>query len=248
MRRLRQSDRHRRGPGRARQDQKYLSGRYRLLAGRNDEMVEGAADSERPEIRLPRPPAVLRAHAPAAASAVERERAFSRTGRVLQIPRKRTLQDTVPRHAVALHRKNRLPRLRGNTTPQGSAVRAGRGQEHRRTGYHAGRRARILFRRIAARRTGRRDGPARADRNPQPAAVPQRGGSRLPDARPALLDAVRRREPADQSGHVAGQQPGRIALHSRRAEHRTASEGHGTADRRAEKAARSGQHSDRRRA
>ena len=105
VRRLRQSDRHRRGPGRARQDQKHLSGRYRLLAGRNDEMVEGAADSERPEIRLPRPPAVLRAHAPAAASAVERERAFSRTGRVLQIPRKRTLQDTVPRHAVALHRE-----------------------------------------------------------------------------------------------------------------------------------------------
>ena len=98
-----------------------------LNLGLNDEVVEGAADSERPEIRLPRPPAVLRAHAPAAASAVERERAFSRTGRVLQIPRKRTLQDTVSRHAVALHRKNRLPRLRGNAAPQGSAVRAGRG-------------------------------------------------------------------------------------------------------------------------
>ena len=62
-----------------------------------------------------------------------------------------------------------------------------------------------------------------APRDRQPAAIPRRRGTGLPDARPARPDALRRRDAADSPGRPGGQRAVRRALRARRADHRTAS-------------------------
>ena len=94
----------------------------------------------------------------------------------------------------------------------------------------------------------RHDRRAHAEGDPGPAAVPGGRGAGLPDARPGLGHAGRRRGPADPAGHPDRQRPGRGAVHPRRALDRPAPAGQPPADRHADPAARPGQHADRRRA
>ena len=86
-----------------------------LLARRNDEMVERTVDRARAQIQLSDPPALLRTDQTGKAPAVERQRIFSRTRPFFQVPRKRTLQNPVQGHAIALHGQNDLSRLRRGT-------------------------------------------------------------------------------------------------------------------------------------
>ena len=95
------------------------------------------------------------------------------------------------------------------------------------------------------RRGGGREDPPR---DPAAARVPDRRRPRLPDARPAVVDALRRRVAAHQSGDVARLGAGRHALRARRAVDRSAPARQRAADRDPPAAARSGQHRAGRRA
>ena len=135
--------------------------------------------------------------------------------------------------------------MRRQPPAQGGALRARRRPHDRRSGDDERRRAAGLFQGAAARRARHDHRTAHPHRDRQPPAVPRRRGAGLSDARPPELDALGRRVAAHQSGHVAGQQPRRSALHPRRTLDRTPSARHEPADRRARTTARHRQHGHR---
>ena len=242
LRGLRQDHRHRRGSGHPRQEQDDLRRRHRLLARRDHAPVEGEAGGERRQVRLPDPHALPRTDARTEAPAMDGQRILLRSGQLLRIHRQRTAQDSVPRDEGALHGQDALPRMRRQPPAQGSALRA-RGRPHdRRSGDDERRRAAGVLQGIAARRTRYDHRTAHPHRNRQPVAIPRRRGTGLSDARPPELDAFGRRVAAHQPGHVAGQQPRRFALHSRRTLDRPASARHEPAGGRAQTIARHRQH------
>ena len=72
---------------------------------------------------------------------------------------------------------------------------------------------------LAGRNRHRRKDPGR---DPAAAEIPERRRSRIPDARPALGHALRRRSAAHPARHLSGIAPGGRLLRARRAVHRAA--------------------------
>ncbi len=105
-----------------------------------------------------------------------------------------------------------------------------------------------LLRRARPAAAGRGDRRQGAQGDPPPARLPERRRPRVPDPRPAVVDAVGRRGAAHQPGDVARRVAGRHALRARRAVDRPAPARQPAAHRHPAAAARSGQHRDRRRA
>ena len=66
---------------------------------------------------------------------------------------------------------------------------------------------------------GRKNCPPAVGGNRKPAAVPQRCGTRLPDAKPAFGHPFGRRIAAHQPGHFAGQFAGGVHVHFGRTQH-----------------------------
>ena len=92
----------------------------------------------------------------------------------------------------------------------------------------------------AGERRGHRSASAHGDTPPPP--LPRRGGARLSDARPSVVVALRRREPAHQPRHLLGIEPRGLALHPRRAEHRATLARHTAAHRSAPQPSAARQH------
>ena len=222
MRRLRQDHRHRRGSGHTRQEQDNIRRSHSLLARRHDEVVEGAACGQRLQVQLPDTRAVPQPHARTETAVVARQRIFPRSGRVLRVYRQRAPQDPVPRDEGSLYGQDDMSRVRRVAPAQRGTLRQGRRPQHRRAGTHDGRRTDNILRHAATRQTRQRDGKTHTDRDTQPSGIPVGRRVGVSDARPSLLDAIRRREPAHKPRHVARQQPRRVAIYTRRTEYRPA--------------------------
>ena len=138
-----------------------------------------------------------------------------------------------------------MPRLRRLAPAQGEPLCKDRRAEHSRTGTHDRRRTHRLLRHAAVGCTRRGDSQTHPRRDTQPSGIPVGRGFGIPDVRPSLVDALGRREPAHKPLHIAGQQPCRLALHTRRAEHRPAPARHAPPDKGSQTAARSGQYGNR---
>ena len=168
--------------------------------------------------------------------------------RLLPLAGEPGLQDTIPRHAVALPRPHGVPRMPRTAAAQGCRLCEGRRPQHQRGGGDARHRGQGVAR--GPRRpadAGRAEGyRAAAHRAAQPCGLPARRGPRLPHAQPREPQPQRRREPEDKPGHVAGVVAGGVDVHTRRAVDRAAQPRHRAPDRSAQAAARPRQHGDRR--
>ena len=133
-----------------------------------------------------------------------------------------------------LRREARDVRVAGRTIDQVSALTV--------------REAQHFFATLALIAEGNGDRREDPEGDPAAAVVPERRRARLPDARPAVVDAVGRRGAAHQPGDVARLGARRHALRARRAVDRAALARQPSADRHPAAASRSGQHGARRRA
>ncbi len=130
-----------------------------------------------------------------------------------------------------------VPGVRWHPPEQGGAVVEDPGQEHRRPLLDADQRPGDL-----APRPRRAEGRAAADRPPGPARFVRRDRTRLPLARPAVGDAVRRRIAADQDDPAPRVVADRRDLRLRRADDRPPPARHPADERAAAPAAGQGQH------
>ena len=152
--------------------------------------------------------------------------------------------------AREVHGRPAMPHLRRRAAQARGAQRHHRRPEHRPGLAAVGHRRAALGGGAAqpperARAADRAPG---AQGDPRAAGLPGRRRARLPDHRPHLVDALRRRGAAHPAGDADRLVPDGRPVHPRRAHHRPAPEGQRQAHRHARAAARPGQHADRRRA
>ena len=150
LRRSRQDHRHQRGPRHPGQDEDHLRRSHRLLARREDGLVQGPSRRGGAEIRHSR----LRALVPDSAGQARPhlERPQHRRGRqlphrhqrILRLGREQPLQDPVQIHAQPLQRPDGLPQLRRLPPAPGGTLCQGRRQDHPRVAGDERRRAALL--------------------------------------------------------------------------------------------------------
>ncbi len=141
--------------------------------------------------------------------------------RLLPLARVEHLQDARPRVPVALARLRGMPDLPRSALPRGVALLALAGTDVARALRPA--RDRTTRAARAARAQGfAPPGRPRARGDPRATRLPRSRRPRLPRARPALPDALRRRGAARQPHLVPGGLPGGHGLRARRAERRHA--------------------------
>ncbi len=168
--------------------------------------------------------------------------------RVLPVAGAQEVQGARPRVPEPLPRIPDVPRVPGHAPAPRGEGRARR-RPHDRRGVPAHREGgAALLRRAGALPEGRGGRRHAARGGPAQAVVPERRRPRLPHARPALVNALRRRVAAHQPGIGARIGAGRHALRPRRAVDRPASPRQPAPDRHPPAAARPGQHGARRRA
>ncbi len=144
--------RHQRGPRGPGQDQEHLRRRHRLLAGREDELVQGPRGEERREVRHPRIRTLLQTHGeaetyPLGVPGHDGRRNDDRGHRrVLRVGQCEPLQDPVQIHAQPLLRPDHLPRMRRQPAPEGGPVCESGRQDHPRVYVHDHRRPGPLHR------------------------------------------------------------------------------------------------------
>ena len=226
--RLRPHDHLLRIPRRARSVEKRRGRLHQALPNRELHRMPEGADDLRETAQVPRQDAVagpVRGRPPLGDGRRRRLGGARLVGRqaLLRLARIPRLQDARARHALPLPRIPPLPRLRRLPPQARRAELAPRRRrplrQHPRADAHARRRRARLLRSVARDECH----PRRADalrRDPAAPRLPPRRRPRLPDPRPPVPHAQRRRGPAHQPHAGPRQLARQHALRPRRAEHR----------------------------
>ena len=228
MRRVRPRHRHRRKVGHPQLGPERVRRSRGLLARRKDGRMENGVLPPGTEGRLPHLRALLQVDTGTKGLFMARkDRCFiARRGnlhrQLLQNVGERPIQDTEPRHVGTLPGQNDLSPMPWHAPASRSRICESGRTGHFGFGRPARHRTEEILRHADTHRPRGGSGQTPAHRNQQPHPFPARRRTGIPHPEPPEQHAFGRRKPTHQPGHVIGQQPGGVALHPGRTEHRTA--------------------------